>query len=365
MPLIDTADQRDLRTVVQDLLDNRAPQSRLRAFVDGQDGIGGRDELWSWLRRTELTGTGLPAERGGSGAGHAELGILMEEMGRRIVPSPFLASVALAGGTLAQLGDDSGAEDLLSGIASGSVLAAFAPASVPGTVGRTVYDGHGLTGSAPVVVDGALAEVFLVEAVDTQGRIGYHIVEAGAPGLTHTPLVSVDPTRAVARVDLDATPSRPLHAPDSAAARDRVEAHAAFVLAAEQLGGLLHCLEATVEYATVRIQFGRTIGSYQAVKHRLADMYTTGELALSLVREAGRAADEETAVFPVAAHAAHAFVTRAFVDLARESIQLHGGIGFTWEHDLHLHYKRAHASRNLLGGPARHEERVAELLLGI
>ncbi|TDC57954.1 hypothetical protein E1281_03095 [Actinomadura sp. KC345] len=209
-----------------------------------------------------------------------------------------------------------------------------------------------------------LADIMLVEAVNREGAAEYHLVEADAPGLGRTPLVAVDPTRPVARLTFDSVPSRRIDPPDPGRAQGRIAAHAAFVLAAEQLGGLLHCVESTLEYAAIRVQFGRVIGSFQAVKHRLADMFTAGELATSLVREAARAADEDPEAFADAAHAAHAFCSRRFVEAARDAIQLHGGIGFTWEHDAHLYYKRAHVTRNLLGGPTVHERLVGERLLG-
>ncbi|MFF5261685.1 acyl-CoA dehydrogenase family protein [Actinomadura viridis] len=362
MSLILTAEQGDLRDVVRRLLDEHAPRQRLRDFVDCAEGVGGRDGLWSLLCRAELTGIGLPVEFGGTGSGRTELGLVLQELGRGLVPSPYLASVALAGGALALLGDRSAAEEVLPGIAAGETLAAFA-AVPPGATGAPVRGPDGITGSVAAVVDGMLADVLLVEAVGPQGDTEYHLVDADAPGLTRTPLVAVDPTRPVARLTFESAPSRRIDPADPGRARERIAAHAAFVLAAEQLGGLLHCVETAVEYAAIRVQFGRVIGSFQAVKHRLADMFTAGELATSLVREAARAADEEPEGFTDAAHAAYAFCSRRYVEVARDTIQLHGGIGFTWEHDAHLYYKRAHVTRNMLGGPTVHEELVGERLL--
>ncbi|MEV0083997.1 acyl-CoA dehydrogenase family protein [Saccharopolyspora sp. NPDC050642] len=365
MALILTAEQQELQATTRKLLADHSPGSRVRAFVDDSpDGVGGRDELWHQLsEKTGLTGLGLPEECGGTGSGNTELAVVLEEFGRALTPSPFFASVAWAGQALLVLDDEAANRELLPGIAAGTVLASFAPLSTDPAAASHPHAGRdGLTGTAPLVVDGLLADQIVVEALGGDGRTEYHLVDGAAAGLRRTALISTDRTRAIARLDFDRVASRRLACRDGDAARAAITDRAALALAAEQLGGLLRCIEMTVEYAKMRVQFGRLIGSFQAVKHRLADLHTAGELAVSLVRDACRAADEEPDAFPVAARAALAHCSRAYATIAREAIQLHGGIGFTWEHDAHLFYKRAHSSRQLLGGPEQHEAVVADRL---
>ncbi|MFJ9173799.1 acyl-CoA dehydrogenase family protein [Streptomyces sp. NPDC102360] len=361
MGLTLTDEQSDLRASIRKLLVDYSPAERVRAFVDGTSDVGGRDELWAWLsKRVDLTGIGLPEKYGGTGSGLTELAVVLMEMGRALAPSPYLASTALAGGALVVIDDGTACAELLPGIASGEILAAFAPAGTGSAA--PVAGAAGISGTAPLVIDGVLADHIVVEAVGADGRPEYHVVDGTAPGLVRTELTSADPTRAVARLVFTEVPSRRLVASDPSTVHSRVGDHAAFVLAAEELGGLLRCIEMTIEYAKLRVQFGRQIGSFQAIKHQLADLYVTGELATSLVLDACRAADSEPDAFPVAARAALAYCGSAYVQVARDTIQLHGGIGYTWEHDAHLYFKRAHASRVLLGDPEHHEAVLADLL---
>ncbi|MFJ8996186.1 acyl-CoA dehydrogenase family protein [Streptomyces sp. NPDC102279] len=364
MGLTLTDEQLDLRASIRKLLADYSPAERVRAFVDGAADVGGRDELWTWLsKRVDLTGIGLPDKYGGTGSGLTELAVVLMETGRALTPSPYLASTALAGGALVVIDDETACAELLPGIASGGILAAFAPASMGSAEpAAPVAGADGLSGTAPFVIDGALADHIVVEVAGAAGRPEYHVVDGTAPGLVRTELISADPTRAVARLEFTAVPSRRLVASDPTTVHSRVNDHAAFVLAAESLGGLLRCIEMTIEYAKLRVQFGRQIGSFQAVKHQLADLYTTGELATSLVLDACRAADNEPDAFPVAARAALAYCGTAYTQVARDTIQLHGGIGYTWEHDAHLYFKRANASRVLLGDPEHHEAVLADLL---
>jgi alkylation response protein AidB-like acyl-CoA dehydrogenase len=296
-----------------------------------------------------LAGVAIPETLGGVGLGMVELAILAEEAGGYAATLPFLASLALAAPAILAGGSDWQKARLLPRLASGELIASFAEANSDGTVG----DGT-LTGSVLHVPHGASADLFVVAASN-----GVVIVERGAPGLGITPLISMDQTRPYARLDFDGVAADTLADP-------RAAMHAAFAtgwlaIAADALGGAQACLDRTVAYAQERIQFGRTIGSFQAVKHRLADMMVAIEQARSAVYWAACAIDEGSDEAAFAVHAAKAFACDTYSHCAGEMIQLHGGIGFTWEHDAHLFFKRARSNASLLGTPDWHREQVARL----
>ncbi|RJF93115.1 acyl-CoA dehydrogenase [Sphingomonas cavernae] len=310
--------------------------------------------LWqAFTGELGLAGVAIPENCGGVGLGMVELAILAEEAGRNTAALPFLASLGLAAPAILAGGSEEQKARLLPRLASGERIASFAVASADGTPGATLSDGT-LTGAALHVPHGGTADLFVVAASN-----GVAIVDRGAPGLGVTPLTSMDQTRPYARLHFDGVAAEALADP-------RAAVSAAFttgwlVLAADALGGAQACLDRTVAYTQERVQFGRAIGSFQAVKHRLADMMVAIEQARSAVYWAACAIDEGSDESAFAVHAAKAFACDTYSHCAGEMIQLHGGIGFTWEHDAHLYFKRARSNASLLGTPDWHREQVAQL----
>jgi alkylation response protein AidB-like acyl-CoA dehydrogenase len=361
--LVLTQEQEDLRAVVRRMLQARSPMSGVRAVVDGNDYD---PELWRQLAELGLAGLVVPEKYGGAGAGHVERSVVLEELGRALAPTPFLSSAVLATDTLLALDDEHARAELLPGIARGDVRATLAVAeadarwpTVP-TATTAHQDNAGgwlLNGEKTLVVDGMTADVILVYAAP-----GFFLVSGDATGLERAPLATLDPTRRLALLSFSDTPVRRLDSSDPVAASCRIADLAAVALAAEQVGGLAKAMELAVDYAKVRVQFGRFIGSYQAVKHGLVESYVDFELATSVVRNAAWAADHSPAELPEAATLAAAVTSPAFFRVAARTIQFHGGIGFTWEHDAHLYYKRAKSSELLFGDPHDRRARLADLL---
>ncbi|EIV91945.1 acyl-CoA dehydrogenase family protein [Frankia sp. QA3] len=367
----------ELRSAVRDFMTAKADEQAVRAAIDSERGYD--DKIWAQMaEQLGLQSLALPTEHGGDGYGLVELSVVLEEMGRALLPSPFLSSVVLAGTALVAAGGDEAAR-ILPGIAAGTTTATLAPPAVDGSWslgGRGTGDALAVTasagaasgdtgdvtldGTAPLVLDGAGADVLLVIAGGPAGP-GLYAVDADAAGLTRTPLPVLDLTRRIAKVTFAATPARLVgEAGGAAAILDRVLDVATTALAAEQVGAARACLEASTTYAKDRVQFGRQIGTFQAVKHKAADMLTRVQVADAAAREAARAVDglADAPDAGVAAAVAHAVCSEAFLAVATENIQVHGGIGFTWEHAAHLYYRRAKASQLLFGGPAVYYERL-------
>ncbi|MFF4448136.1 acyl-CoA dehydrogenase family protein [Streptomyces sp. NPDC001502] len=320
----------------------------------------------AWAPLTAQVGAAalaVPQEYGGLGRGTAEVAVVMAELGRALSPVPYLGSAVLTAGALLAAGDPAACARHLPGLAEGSVVGALAWAETSGweAAGLTARAepaepagaGWLLTGTKRYVPAGP-AEPGLVlafaRAADT-ARLGLFELTAAPAGFTVRS--TLDRTRPLAELTLDRTPAR-LLSPDGAAVLARVRDLACTALAAEQVGAAARALEVTVRYAKDRVQFGRPIGSFQAVKHRLADMHTAVETARALARAAAAAEAP-----PHLAAAAKSACSQAFSYVAGEMIQLHGGIGITWEHEAHEFFKRAHGSALLLGAPAAHRARLA------
>ncbi|MFI6516169.1 acyl-CoA dehydrogenase family protein [Spirillospora sp. NPDC050679] len=360
--MITTAEQEELRAVVRALLARHpvgrpAPERPHRA--------GRRAGAAVWAPLAEQVGACallVPEEHGGAGFTLAETHVVCEELGRTLAPVPYLASAVLATEALLACG----AADVLPELAAGERVATLAWAEQgswdAGSIATAERDGR-LTGVKEHVLDGADADLLLVPARTADGGLGLYLVEAGAPGLAVEASPTLDPTRPLARVTLDGVPARPLAA-DAAPVLERLLAVAAAALSAEQLGGAQRCLDMTVEYAKTRVQFGRPIGSFQAVKHRLADLYVLVESARSASYHAAAGLAEGAPDAGTRAALAKAYCSEAFTAVAAETVQLHGGIGFTWEHDAHLYFKRAHGSARLFGDPAWHRARLGDAVLG-
>lgn len=365
MVLTFTEEQEQLRATLRRFLADKAPSAAVRRAMDSAEGYDRR--LWRQMAdQLGLHAVALPEAYGGSGGGPVELGIVLEELGRVLLPSPYFATVALAGQALATSNDEASKARWLPRIADGSMTATLALTEMSGSphlddVETTAAHGT-VSGTKMFVVDGHTADLILVVARTGPG-IGLFAVDADAPGVGRTRLETLDPTRRLARVDLDAAPAYRVGPEGDASARLRTVLDlAAVALAAEQAGGAQACLDAAVAYAKVRVQFGRPIGSFQAVKHMCADLLVQVEGARSAAYHATTVAAEGSSGLPVSAALAAACCADAFTHAAKQNIQIHGGIGFTWEHDAHLYLKRAKSSEQLFGGPATHRARLADLV---
>jgi alkylation response protein AidB-like acyl-CoA dehydrogenase len=367
MDLVFSPEQEELRRSVRRFLDDKSPTSAVRALMEDVDGYD--PAVWKQMAgQLGLHGLTIPEEYGGSGFGFVELVIVLEEMGRSLVPAPYFSTVVLAAQAILDSGDTAAAGQLLPGIADGSTIAtlAFTEDSgrwdLDGIALSAAQSGSGwtLTGAKSYVVDGHLADLVLV-AARTPGGLSLFAVDGNAPGLTKTALPTLDQTRKLARLEFDEVEGRLVGTEGSAAeGLTRTLDKVAVALAAEQVGGAQQVLEMAVEYAKVRYQFGRPIGSFQAIKHLAADVLLQVESAKSAAYYAAWAAAEDSEELPVVASLAKAYCSDAYFFAAAENIQIHGGIGFTWEHDAHLYFKRAKSTQLFLGDSAFHRERLAQ-----
>ena len=314
-------EQDELRKSVRRFLDEKSPVTEVRRLMETTEGYDAA--VWKQMgEQLGLQGLAIPEEFGGSGYGYVELGVIFEEMGRSLLCAPFFSTVALAANALLASGDKAAQAKYLPGIAAGSTIA---------TVAFTEANGK------------------------------WSAVDKGAAGLTMQALSTMDQTRKQAKVTLSNTPGTLVGAAGSGwATLTKMLDKAAIALAAEQVGGAQKVLDMSVEYAKVRVQFGRPIGSFQAIKHKCADMLLEVESAKSAAYYAMWAASEDNDEVPVVASLAKAYCSDAYFHAAAENIQIHGGIGFTWEHDAHLYFKRAKTSELLLGDPTYHRELLAQ-----
>jgi alkylation response protein AidB-like acyl-CoA dehydrogenase len=341
-------DQRELRAIVAAFLERHATSPQVREAAEG-DGFAA--EQWGRLTaEMELTGLAVAPERGGAGASFVEVGIAVEELGRTLLPVPYLSTVTAAA-VLSHICSDAEAGPLLERITAGapaavSVAPAPAGAARQDHGGVIVDDGSRADGEI-VVVDGGTAELLILA-----GRRGDEsvliAVEAATPGVAVERLATLDQTRRQATVRLAGAPATILAAGTEPLARARDLLSVG--LAVESVGAAARCLEETVAYLKERVQFGRPIGSFQALKHRCADLATQLEAARSTAYYATWAVDGAPEELPVLAPLAEAVAGAALLDVAAEAIQMHGGIGFTWEHDAHMYLKRAKANELLAGG---------------
>ncbi|HEX6476456.1 MAG TPA: acyl-CoA dehydrogenase family protein, partial [Acidimicrobiales bacterium] len=341
-------EQEELRRSVRRFLDDKSPIPEVRRLMETTDGYD--PAVWAQMgTQLGLQGLAIPEEHGGSGFTYVELIVVLEEMGRSLLCAPYFATIALAANAILSSGDDGAKKELLPGIATGDTIATLAFTEDNGrwdeegiaTTATKAGDGWTLDGHKMFVVDGHVANL-LVVAARTPAGLSLFAVEGSASGLTRTPLATMDQTRKQARLELAGTPGRLIGTDGGASAGlSRTLDLAAVALAAEQVGGAQRCLDMSVEYAKERVQFGRPIGSFQAIKHKCADMLLEVESAKSAAYYAGWAAADSSDELPVVASLAKAYCSDAYFHAAAENIQIHGGIGFTWEHDAHLYFKRA------------------------
>jgi alkylation response protein AidB-like acyl-CoA dehydrogenase len=360
-------EQEELRKSVRRFLEDKSPETEVRRLMETTEGYD--PAVWSQMaQQLGLQGLAIPEEFGGSGYTYVELIVVQEEMGRALLCAPYFSTVGLAANALLVSGDDGAKKEYLPGIASGETIATLALTEETGKwdeAGVTLPatksgDGWTLTGTKSFVLDGHTAGLILV-AARTAAGVSLFAVAGDAGGLTRTPLSTMDQTRKQAKLEFSATPAR-LVGTDGGGwpILSKTLDLAAVALAAEQVGGAQKVLEMSVEYAKVRVQFGRPIGSFQAIKHKCADMLLEVESAKSAAYYAGWAAAEDSDELPVVASLAKAYCSDAYFHSAAENIQIHGGIGFTWEHPAHLYFKRAKTDELYLGDPTYHRELLAQ-----
>ncbi|HEX7278432.1 MAG TPA: acyl-CoA dehydrogenase family protein [Solirubrobacterales bacterium] len=361
-----TDEQAAIKSTAHDFLASRFKSERIREIADSESGFDERG--WKEMAELGWAGLALPEEWGGQGLGTVELAILFEEMGYALAPSPLLSNT-IVGLALATAGSDEQRERYLRPLAEGELRAT--PALVDAGSGAEpgkfsmVSEGNGddvvvLNGEKTLVMDAESADLFLVATSD--GR--RHLVEKDAEGVTVIPEESIDLTRRLSSVRLDGVRVAPeATLPGDASAYFPVLHRACVAIAAESTGLAQRALEMSVAYAKDRQQFGRPIGAYQAVSHRCAQMLLETENSRSVVYGAAWAADAEPESLPLAASMAKAYASDAGWRVPDAAIQVHGGIGFTWEHDLHFFLKRGRANAAMFGGAKWHREQVAEAVL--
>ena len=360
-----------LREAVRDLIEGSggiAPARRALDAGQGRAAPGYDGQAWRLLgSEMGLAGLGIAEDLGGAGGGLAELTVVAEELGRSLLPVPFFSSTVLAGQILARCPDTG--TGVLARLCAGSDVAAFAgtdsdgcwrPERLP-VQAQPAGSGWRLHGRAEFVPDGATA-ADLVVAARTPAGCDLFAVAGTAEGVQRRSLPALDPTRGQACVSFDGAAGTPLTTGGNGAAAVTAGLDVALVvLAAEQVGGAAACLDLAVEYAKIRRQFSRPIGSFQAIKHKLADLLLLVEMGRSAVDRA-LAAEQDGSRLAEAAAVAKIWCSDAYTTVATENVQIHGGIGFTWEHDAHLYFRRARADEQLLGNATVHRERLAALL---
>jgi alkylation response protein AidB-like acyl-CoA dehydrogenase len=370
-------EQELLRSTARKFLENECTSEFVRRQM--AEGAGVSDDFWGKVAEQGWLGLVYPEEYGGSGLGFVDLTVLMEEMGRAVTPGPYLSTVLLGGLAIREAGSAAQRKMWLPRIAAGQAKSALAWTEPSGrwdaggitTTAKPVAGGWTITGTKLFVLDAHLADVVVVVARTAENRnpeegVGLFLVPKGTVGLDVKLLPTMDQTRKLCEVtlnDLRVPAEGVLGTPGGGwPALSRVVERATVALCAEMCGGAQRVLDMTVEYAKIRVAFGRPIGSYQGVKHRAADMLVEVENAKSLTYYAAWAVDEDAPEAALAASMAKAYCSDAYRRVSAAGIQLHGGIGFTWEHDLHLYFKRAKSSEFTFGDATYHRERVAQLI---
>ncbi len=363
-------DQEELRRFVRQFLEEKSPESAVRELMSTERGYD--EAVWRQMaEQMGLQGLAIAERHGGGGFGYRELVLVLEEMGRALLCAPYFSTVVLAAGALSHSGDEATCEEFLPAIAAGRSIATLAFEEAGGRPAADAIssaaapDGAGgwrLSGEKTYVLDGHVADVVLVVAEAPDGLSLFRCA-GDAEGLQRELLPTLDLTRKQARLTFVDTPVVPVgKSGDGGAVLARVLDLAATALAAEQVGGAQRCLDMAVGYAKERMQFGRPIGSFQAIKHRCADMLLDTETARSATYYAGWCAANGDDDLPVAAAMAKAHCSDVYFRTAAENIQIHGGIGFTWEHPAHLYFKRAKSSQLMFGDPAHHRDVLANLV---
>lgn len=367
-----TEEQEELRAQARGFLAEYASSEAVRRAMATEAGF--EPELWKRIGgELGWTGVAIPEEHGGAGLGMVELVAFLEPMGESLLAAPFFATACLAAPALLDAPESAAAREWLPALAEGRAIATLAAGAAGGRTRagddavewRRDGDGYRLAGRDGFVLDGAAADLVVVAArsASAGGPLALFAVPGATPGLERRALPTMDQTRRFAAIEL-----RDVRVPaaalvgaegDGAALLERALDLAAVALAAEQTGGAQRCLDLSVAYAKERVQFGRPIGSFQAIKHKCADLMVQVETARSAAYYAGCAAAEGHDDLPRTASLAKAWCSEAYFRAAADALQIHGGVGFTWEYDVHLHLKRARAMEAWLGTPDWHRERIA------
>jgi alkylation response protein AidB-like acyl-CoA dehydrogenase len=358
-------EQKFLKTEARKFLEARAPISVARGVLD--DPQRGYDaDLWKAVAAQGWLGTAIPEAYGGLGLSHLELCAIAEEVGRSLAPIPFASTAYFVAEALLLAGSEAQKSQWLPKIAAGEVIGCFATVERPGAldekqVQAKVESGR-LTGAKIPVTDGEIADLAVVLAAEA-GRPRLFLVELAGGGVARHRLETLDPTRGAARLEFAGAAAAPLGEPgEGMALAQAVMDRAAVLLAFEQVGGADRALEMARDYALSRYAFGRPIGSYQAIKHKLADIYIKNELARSNAYYGAWALSSGAAELPLAAAAARVSACEAFWFAAKENLQTHGGMGFTWDVDCHLFYRRAQQLGLVAGGAKAWKERLVTQL---
>jgi len=353
-------EQYELRDEARRFLERQCPTTHVREFID--DTAGWSRDLWKQMADLGWMALPFPESYGGLGQGFLDLVLLLEELGRAVAPVPFLSSIAHAGQTILLQGSDEQRARWLPAIASGDRIATLAIAEHNGTFdeagvsARAARDGDAwrITGEKRYVLDAAAADLFVVAARAEHG-VAWFLVEEPSEVV---PLRAFDRTRTMGTVRLDGTIAEPLATPGlEPGLRTAVAA-----VCAETVGVASKVLDMTVAYTKEREQFGRPIGSFQAIKHRCAEMMTELESARAAATYACWAVATDAEDAEIAPSIAKAYASDALAHLGAEGVQVHGGIAFTWEHDMHLYLRRIKSAQVLLGDAAYHRERIARLV---
>lgn len=357
-------EQQLLRSTARQFLEEHAPLALARAVLESSDTWSA--QLWKAIGDLGWPGTAIPEEYGGSGFGRLELAVLAEELGRTLAPVPFAASVCLAAEAILDLGTEEQKRRHLPALASGARIGTWAVAEGPGegdlASAATRLTGESLHGSKWPVPDGGTAHVAVVTATDGK-EIGLALVDLADAAVRRSELESIDPSRGLTRLDFAGASAEWLGGrPCGGAAIRRIIDRGAVLLAFEQLGGAQRAFELTREFTVGRYAFGRPIASFQALKHRLADVYVEIELARSNAYYGAWAIGNDAPELGIAACGARISASDAFGLAAKEMIQMHGGVGFTWEYDCHLFYRRSTWLSALLGGPSQWRDQLIERL---
>jgi alkylation response protein AidB-like acyl-CoA dehydrogenase len=360
-------EQKQLRDEARKFLAEKCPPKAVRAVLDGKATYD-RD-LWKGLAEMGFLGVAIPEAYGGAGAGHLELCVIAEEMGRALAPVPFSSTVYLAAEATLLAGSEAQKQKWLPKIASGEAIGTLALFEGKGSPSpqaiKLSASGGSLNGIKKPVPDGAIADFAIVAArTAASGRdtdISLFLVDMKAQGVDVKALSNVDPTRGQAEITFKNCKAEPLGAAgEGFSVVSQVLDRAAVLLSFEQVGGADRALEMGRDYALDRIAFGRPIGSFQAIKHMLADMYVSATLARSNCYYGAWALSTNASELPEAAAAARISATQAFQHCAKNNIQVHGGMGFTWEFDCHLYYRRANATALSLGSMSYWEDALID-----
>ena len=365
-------DQLQLQDQARRFLADHCDRSAVRAVLDGPQSFDAK--LWQGLADQGYLGAAIPEAYGGVGAGYGELCLIAEELGRAVAPVPFSTAIAIAAELLLHAGTEAQKQRWLPLLASGKTIATLALTERPGRVTPASIQASAaagrLSGSKLPVPDGDIAHLAIVAARDASAllpalspTISLYLVDLNGAGVQRETLPSIDPTRSQARISFSQAEAEPVGAPGAGLAIiDAVFDRAAVLMAFEQVGGADKALQAACDYAQQRFAFGRPIGSLQAVKHLLADMYVSATLARSNAYYGAWALSTGSAELPEAAATARVSATQAYQHCARNNIQVHGGMGFTWEFDCHLHYRRANLLALALGSLSSWEDRLVDRL---